>query len=175
MQPGNSGTSATNESSSSLQKMITSYRLLIVKSHLVPQQNVSDLLHLVRLRFRSLGLQIDYLYNPFLPEDMVVSLDSPRETQGYEQGYQIREGDVRVGASAQDRRQNRALLLAGHVRLPLHLEGTHNAAFTGGAMPDPAGTLLMISALTSHARAQLSRRPVQRIVGLPLQSHSDAA
>src|SRR5690606_10157173 len=131
MQPGNSGTSATNESSSSLQKMITSYRLLIVKSHLVPQQNVSDLLHLVRLRFRSLGLQIDYLYNPFLPEDMVVSLDSPRETQGFEQGYQIREGDVRVGASAQDRRQNRALLLAGHVRLPLHLEGTHNASLSG--------------------------------------------
>jgi len=38
-----------------------------------------------------------------------------------------------------------------------------------------AGTLSTIIAITDHARAQLDRRPVQRIVGLPLQSFSEAA
>src|SRR5690606_7027921 len=40
-----------------------------------------------------------------------------------------------------------------------------NAKFTGGEVTEPAGTLLTISAMTLHARAQLYRRPVQRLVG----------
>src|SRR5690606_14961183 len=50
----------------------------------------------------------------------------------------------------------------------------YNVAFTGGAASEPAGTLLTNSAMTYHARAQLDRRPVQCVVGLPQEIPSEA-
>src|SRR5690606_28351920 len=48
-----------------------------------------------------------------------------------------------------------------------------NAAFTGGALSEPAGTLLTIFAMTYHPCAQLYRRPVQRIVMATAANVSD--
>ena len=71
MQPGKSGTSATKQSSSSLQEMTMSYWLFIVWLNPVFAEKNSNLFGLVCLGQCTTGLKIKYLFRPVSPENMV--------------------------------------------------------------------------------------------------------
>jgi hypothetical protein len=83
MQPGNSGTSAMNDSSSSLQKMMISYLLsTLALLKVIPQNDRTNLLHLIWLRFSTVALQVDLLINSRFGEDMMASTRALLEAEG---------------------------------------------------------------------------------------------
>jgi hypothetical protein len=77
MQPGNSGTSAMNDASSSLQKIMISYlfsKLVLLK--VIPQNDRTNLLHLIWLRFSAITLQVDLLVDSHLAKNVMASARS---------------------------------------------------------------------------------------------------
>jgi hypothetical protein len=94
--------------------MMISYRLFIAYSELVPQQNTPNLPHLVRLCLRTSGLQVDYLYDPFFPENVVIASDPLRELQVMQEASQVGESNIRIRAPAQDSLQDLPMLTAYH-------------------------------------------------------------
>lgn len=103
MQPGSSGTSATKAESSSLQKMMISYRFSIsVFPKIVPQDDDSNLLHLVGLRLGSVPLEVDQFLDSGLDEHMVAPGDSLREGKCKEERAQIVKPDISVTSATQN-------------------------------------------------------------------------
>ena|ERR1043165_82426 len=82
MQPGSSGTSATNAWSSSLQNMMISYLLsTLALPQIVPENDATNLLHLVRLRFCAISLKIDLLLDASFAEYMMTSASPLGKTE----------------------------------------------------------------------------------------------
>lgn len=62
---------------------------------------MANLLDLIGLALRFVGLQIQDFHNPDLREDVMTPLDSFLESKLFEQATQSRKGDVRVGIALQ--------------------------------------------------------------------------
>jgi hypothetical protein len=82
MQPGSSGTSATNASSSSLQKMMISYLFSTLALPKIISKNSSpNLLYLVGLGLRAISLKVNLLFDTSLTEYVVTSASPFDETE----------------------------------------------------------------------------------------------
>lgn len=77
MHPGSSGTSATKDSSSSLQKMMISYLFsTLALSKIISKNGPANLFHLIRLRLGAIALKIDLFLNASFIEHVMASSSS---------------------------------------------------------------------------------------------------
>src|SRR5205085_6223436 len=96
MQPGSSGTSATNARSSSLQKIMISYRFptTLFLCQMILQDYCPNLSHLIRLRVRSFALKIDLFFDTCLREHVMTASSAFDEAEGVKNTPNVFEGDV---------------------------------------------------------------------------------